>query len=81
MRGLLGILKSLQRKSKINPYYLLSSLVVAGILGGVIGSLVAKTGKSLSWEIAFLFGYAGTDFIEGLQKMYLKRFLFPSQRV
>lgn len=67
VRGMVGIAKYMEQNRKnqaIDLKYLLFSLVVAGLVGGIAGSL-ASSDRSF----AFLAGYAGTDFLESLYKI------------
>ena len=71
VRALVGIVKYYsENKAQKNfrVYYFGFSLLVSAIVGGFAGVL-AKS----NWEIAFLAGYAGTDFIEGLYKIKKKQ--------
>jgi len=66
-RGVVGIVKYMEqnRKNKaIDLTYLLFSLAVAGLVGGIAGAL-ADSDRSF----AFIAGYAGTDFLESLYKI------------
>lgn len=65
VRGLVGILKSVEmEKRKLDWFYFLFTLFVSALVGGIAGTLAAQT-----WQISFLAGYAGSDFIEGLYKI------------
>lgn len=68
VRALIGLIKYIFSKDtkadKIRPWYLLFSLLVAAIVGGLFGALDGG-----DWRIAILSGYAGTDFLEGLYKI------------
>ncbi|GIW63449.1 MAG: hypothetical protein KatS3mg091_251 [Patescibacteria group bacterium] len=71
IRGVVGIVKYFeknQKNSKINWWYLFFSLFTAGLVGGFAGVFANH-----SWEFAFLAGYAGTDFLEGLYKIRLQQ--------
>jgi hypothetical protein len=65
LRGLVGVAKSqvLERKSFRLTYFLVTVLV-ASIVGGVAGYFA-----DTRWQISFLAGYAGTDFLESMYKL------------
>lgn len=65
LRGIVGIAKSKYvEKNKFDLVYFLVTMGVAMLVGIAAGLLADGT-----WQIAFLAGYAGTDFIEGLYKL------------
>ncbi|MEK7201114.1 MAG: hypothetical protein AAB737_00575 [Patescibacteria group bacterium] len=67
VRGIVGITKYMEQNRKnqaIDLKYLLFSLAVAGLVGGIAGALASS-----DRAFAFLAGYAGTDFLEGLYKI------------
>jgi uncharacterized membrane protein len=71
VRALVGIAKYVERnrsERKLRPLYLVVSLVVAAIVGGLAGALVAA-----DWRFAVIAGYAGADFLEGLYKIRMKQ--------
>lgn len=61
-RVLQGIEKAIRNKEKLSMGRVLSSLIIGFMTGGLVG-ILAK-----DWRMAFLGGYAGTDFIEGLAR-------------
>jgi len=68
LRGLVGITKSKTlEKKKVNWWYLSFTLFVSALVGTVAGGYAQN-----SWNFAFLAGYAGTDFLEGLYKLRFK---------
>jgi len=70
LRGLVGIAKSkMIEKGKFEAVYLGVTLGVSALVGMAAGLLADGT-----WEVAFLAGYAGTDFIENLYKLRLSQF-------
>jgi len=74
LRGLVGIAKSKSvGKSQFIPMYLGVTLGVSALVGLVAGVLADRT-----WEISFLAGYAGTDFLEGLYKLRFGQFFNKS---
>jgi len=71
LRGLVGISKSKTIDKK--PFrwkYLTFTLLVAMLVGTVTGIFASQT-----WKIAFLAGYAGTDFLEGLYRAKLSKYI------
>ena len=71
IRALVGIAKYYERnrsENKIRFWYLFFTLLAAGLVGGVGGVLADG-----DWRLALLFGYAGSDFLEGLYKIKIKR--------
>ena len=72
IRGLMGITKYLAasptKKKKIRTGYIILSLASAGGMGLLAGVFIAEDIK-----FALLAGYAGTDFIENLFKIKMKK--------
>ena len=72
IRGLMGITKYLSasptKKKKIRTGYIVLSLLSAGGMGLLAGVFIADDIK-----FALLAGYAGTDFIESLFKIRMKK--------
>ena len=72
IRGLVGISKTIRasptRKKKIRKDYIAITLLTAGGLGLMVGVFVANDVR-----FALLAGYAGSDFIENLYKIKLKK--------
>lgn len=71
LRGCIGVIKYMEQNRKrgaLHPQYLAFSLIVAGAVGGITGVFTQA-----NWEFAFLAGYAGTDFLEGLYKIRFKQ--------
>lgn len=74
LRGLVGIAKSKSiEKGQFIPLYLGVTLGISALVGLVAGILADQT-----WEISFLAGYAGTDFLEGLYKLRFGQFFKKS---
>ncbi|PWU22492.1 hypothetical protein C5B42_05755 [Candidatus Cerribacteria bacterium 'Amazon FNV 2010 28 9'] len=67
IRGLVGFAKhrSSKKKQKFKSSYFATSVLISGVIGSAAGALVG----SAQWQISFLAGYAGIDFIENLYKM------------
>jgi hypothetical protein len=65
LRGLVGFAKSkvLERKS-FHLQYFLVTVVVASVVGAAAGYFA-----DTRWQVSFLAGYAGTDFLESLYKL------------
>ncbi len=71
VRALVGISKYYeknQKEKKVRTWYLLFSLVVAALVGGIAGALAG-----IDWRFAVVAGYAGADFLEGLYKIRAKQ--------
>lgn len=68
VRGLVGLSKALNAKKKIKPMYLLATIVIAMIVG-----LFTVVVLNFNISIALLAGYAGSDALEGLVKIYNKK--------
>ena len=70
IRGLVGFTKN-KTIEKVNhfktPYFLIT-ILISGIVGAAAGALA-----DTEWQISFLAGYAGTDFIESLYKIKFLR--------
>jgi uncharacterized membrane protein YeaQ/YmgE (transglycosylase-associated protein family) len=68
IRGLVGFVKNktLEKANHFKPQYFLVTILISGIVGAVVG-ILADT----EWQVSFLAGYAGTDFIESLYKIKL----------
>ncbi len=64
LRALVGISKNvLASKKRLEPWRVVFTLLVGGIIGGVAGALVGG-----DWRISLLAGYAGSDLLEALYK-------------
>ena len=71
LRGLVGIAKSKEiEKGVFVPMYFMATIGVSALVGLAAGIIADH-----SWEVAFLAGYAGTDFLEGLYKLRFGQFL------
>lgn len=71
VRALVGIVKYFEKNKagqKIRFWYLLFTLFVAAVVGGIAGALSGD-----DWRLAIIVGYAGTDFLEGLYKIRAKQ--------
>jgi len=66
VRSLYGLFKAVARGERINKLYFLATLVVSGLIGGLIASVF-----SIDIKIAALAGYAGTDLLEAIFKAAL----------
>ncbi len=67
IRGLVGLLKFFEKNKQLGKFkirYIIFSLLVAGLVGGVGGALINS-----DWRLALVIGYAGTDFLESLYKI------------
>ena len=68
IRGLVGFVKkkTIEKANHFKPQYFLITILISGVVGAAAG-ILADT----EWQISFLAGYAGTDFIESLYKIKL----------
>jgi len=66
IRGLVGFIKNktLEKANHFKTQYFLITILISGIVGGAAGALA-----DTEWQVSFLAGYAGTDFIESLYKI------------
>ncbi|MBM3205661.1 hypothetical protein FJZ41_02300 [Candidatus Shapirobacteria bacterium] len=74
-RGLVGFVKNktIEKANHFKPQYFLITILISGIVGGAAGALA-----DTEWQVSFLAGYAGTDFIENLYKIKIgQRILNP----
>ena len=71
IRGLVGFVKNktIEKADHFKPSYFVVTILIAGIVGAAAGALA-----DTEWQVSFLAGYAGTDFIENLYKIkFLKK--------
>ena len=72
VRALVGVVKYLEhnkpKKGGIRLWYLIFTLYVAAVVGGLAGVLTNG-----DWRLALIAGYAGVDFLEGLYKIKNKQ--------
>ena len=66
IRVLVGFVKNktLEKANHFKPSYFIVTILISGIAGAAAGSLA-----DTEWQVSFLAGYAGTDFIENLYKI------------
>jgi len=66
IRGLVGFVKNktLEKINHFKPQYFLITISISGVVGAAAG-ILADT----EWQVSFLAGYAGVDFIESLYKI------------
>ena len=66
VRGLVGFVKNktIEKADHFKPSYFVVTILISGIVGAAAGVLT-----DTEWQISFLAGYAGTDFIENLYKI------------
>jgi uncharacterized membrane protein YfcA len=70
IRGLVGFVKNktIEKADRFKPSYFVVTLLISGIVGAAAGALA-----DTEWQVSFLAGYAGTDFIENLYKIKIKK--------
>lgn len=65
VRGLVGFVKkTIEKADHFKPSYFVVTILIAGIVGAAAGVLA-----DTEWQVSFLAGYTGTDFIESLYKI------------
>lgn len=66
IRGLVGFVKNktIEKANHFKPSYFVVTILIAGVVGAAAGALA-----DTEWQVSFLAGYAGTDFIENLYKI------------
>ena len=60
-RALYGLYKATGRSSVVNMTYFISTVILSGIIGGLIGAIF-----KVDFRIAGLAGYVGTDILENV---------------
>ncbi|OGG18944.1 hypothetical protein A3D78_05815 [Candidatus Gottesmanbacteria bacterium RIFCSPHIGHO2_02_FULL_39_14] len=73
LRALVGLVKSQsfqQKKWEYKPFYFWVTVFTAAVLGMISGILVET-----SWKLAFLAGYAGSDFLESMYKLSFAKWI------
>jgi len=70
IRGLVGFVKNktIEKADHFKPSYFVLTILIAGIVGAAAGALA-----DTEWQVSFLAGYAGTDFIENLYKIKISK--------
>lgn len=70
IRGLVGFVKNktIEKVDHFKPQYFLITVLISGVVGAAAGVLA-----DTEWQVSFLAGYAGTDFIENLYKIKISR--------
>ena len=71
LRALVGVTKSKEFEEKkfvFRPFYFAVTVLTAALVGVAAGLLAGE-----SWKLAFLAGYAGSDFLESMYKLSFLR--------
>lgn len=63
-RALLGMSKAITRGERIKPGVFVVTLIVAGIIGALLGAF----SSNVDYHISLIAGYAGTDVLESIAK-------------
>ena len=71
VRALYGLMKAVNRNDKISVSYFLTTIIISGIIGGILGSVF-----TIDYKIAALAGYTGTDILENVFKAALEGSVF-----
>lgn len=68
IRGLVGFVKNktIEKADQFKPSYFVVMILISGVVAAAAGALA-----DTEWQVSFLAGYAGTDFIENLYKIKL----------
>lgn len=68
IRGLVGFVKNktIEKANHFKLSYFIITILISGVVGAAAGTLA-----DTEWQVSFLAGYAGTDFIENLYKIKL----------
>ena len=74
-RGVLGLFKALTKKKKINYKYWWLTLAISIIIGVFTGIVF-----SFDYRLALLAGYAGTDILEGVYKVFSPKKIYVPER-
>lgn len=81
VRGIMGFLKhqTSYKNVEFNLYYFILMTFLSGIIGLLISTAIYETGPEflevshMSSAIAFIVGYAGGDFIDGVYKIIARK--------
>ena len=65
IRAAVGVRKAFLQKRKFVLKYFLATVIGAGIIGAILGSVIG-----INKAVALFAGYAGTDLLEGLAKSF-----------
>jgi fluoride ion exporter CrcB/FEX len=65
LRAVVGARKAFLQKRKFVPSYFFMTIIGAGIIGAILGSIIG-----INKAVALFAGYAGTDLLEGLAKSF-----------
>jgi len=65
LRAAVGVRKAFLQKRKFVLKYFLVTVIGAGIIGAILGSIIG-----INKAVALFAGYAGTDLLEGLAKSF-----------
>jgi len=70
IRALVGFVKNktIEKTDHFRPQYFIITILISGVIGAAAGALA-----DTEWQVSFLAGYAGTDFIENLYKVKLSK--------
>ncbi|MBI2672515.1 hypothetical protein HYX16_06290 [Candidatus Woesearchaeota archaeon] len=71
VRALYGIMKAVAKNKTISIGYFLTTIIIAGAIGGILGSVF-----NTQYNIAALTGYVGTDILENVFKATLEGSVF-----
>lgn len=71
VRALYGLMKAVNKNEKVRTGYFLLTIITAGVIGGILGSVF-----TIDYKLAALAGYAGTDILDNIFKATLEGSVF-----
>ena len=74
-RGLVGLLKAMSLRRKIIPVYFMLTILIAWVIGIFMGVIF----YNIDLRLALLAGYAGTDILEGIYKVFKVQKIYVSK--
>ena len=66
LRAVVGLFKAIKEKKKFN----LGHFLITAIFGILIGMVTGMLLNFFDWRLPFIAGYAGTDVLEGIVKIF-----------
>lgn len=77
VRSIVGLRKALQNEDEIDEHYWISTILLGAVIGAVCGWVAPQTIELFGWVIneelaAFIGGYLGMDFLEGMVGRFWK---------
>ncbi|MBT3304282.1 hypothetical protein HN592_04035 [Candidatus Woesearchaeota archaeon] len=66
LRAIVGVFKAIKEKKKLDVKHFLLTALFGVLIGMVTGMLL----NFFDWRLPFISGYAGTDVLEGIVKIF-----------